>query len=136
MTVVLDTNVVVSGIIWAGSSRRCLVAWARRRFELVITTEILDEYIRTVEIVVQRTGKEINWRPWMQWIKDKAKVTEAAPLGKQRSRDSEGRYFSSVRFGFRSENDCFERQRLTDFAETVWRRDFGTKRVFEEDCRR
>ena len=32
---------------------------------------------------------EVNPEPWLDWIENKAKVYEAAPLGKQRSRDRE-----------------------------------------------
>ena len=46
MRVVLDTNVLVSGIFFKGPPMRILEAWAARRFELIVTFEILSEYRR------------------------------------------------------------------------------------------
>ena len=88
MNVVLDTNVVVSGIFWRGDSRKCLVLWAKRRFQLAITTAIFEEYCE----IARRVGRKIprvNPQPWLNWIQSKAKVYDPAPLGKRRSRDPE-----------------------------------------------
>jgi putative PIN family toxin of toxin-antitoxin system len=87
MMVVFDTNVVVSGIFWAGPSRKCLIEWAHRRFQLAITREILSEYSLSAEIIQRKTNRNINWRAWIEWIGSKAISVEPAPLGKQRSRD-------------------------------------------------
>ena len=46
MRVVLDTNVLVSGIFFAGSPAQILAAWAGGRFELLASVEILAEYRR------------------------------------------------------------------------------------------
>ena len=46
---VLDTNVIVSGIIGpTGSPRRILIGWRLREFDLVISPVILDEVARTL----------------------------------------------------------------------------------------
>ncbi len=42
MTVVLGTNVAVSAIFWAGESRDCMVAWAKRRVQLAVTVPVLE----------------------------------------------------------------------------------------------
>ena len=44
MKVVLDTNVVVSGTFYSGIPAQILDACMSRRFELVLSPEILDEY--------------------------------------------------------------------------------------------
>ncbi len=44
MNVVADTNVVVSAIFWPGEFRQCLALWARRRFHLAVTIDVLEEY--------------------------------------------------------------------------------------------
>ena len=49
MKVVLDTNVLISGIFFGGQPRAVLDAWAAGRFELVVSPSIFDEYIRTCE---------------------------------------------------------------------------------------
>ncbi len=46
---VLDTNVVISGIFWKGAPFEILEAWQSRRFLLVISPPILDEYRRVLD---------------------------------------------------------------------------------------
>jgi predicted nucleic acid-binding protein len=46
--IVLDTNVLVSGIFFTGPPSKILRAWSRGKVQLVVTPEILDEYRRVV----------------------------------------------------------------------------------------
>lgn len=46
MRVVLDTNVLMSGIFFGGIPGRILSAWASAHLELVLSPEILEEYRR------------------------------------------------------------------------------------------
>jgi putative PIN family toxin of toxin-antitoxin system len=46
MRVVLDTNVLVSGIFFSGPPAEILRAWSRGKFRFVVSPEILDEYAR------------------------------------------------------------------------------------------
>ena len=46
MKVVLDTNVLVSGLLFGGTPGRILTAWSGARFTLVASPDILDEYRR------------------------------------------------------------------------------------------
>jgi len=46
MKVVLDTNVLVSGIFFSGPPAAILRAWSQGKFRLVLSPEILDEYTR------------------------------------------------------------------------------------------
>jgi len=86
MTVVADTNVVISAVFWPGESRQCLALWARRRFHLAITVPVFEEYAEVARRVAKRIP-EVNPEPWLKWIERKAKVYEPVPTGKQRSRD-------------------------------------------------
>ena len=54
MKVVLDTNVLISGIFFSGLPARILAAWADVRFELVVTVEVLAEYRRVAERLHKR----------------------------------------------------------------------------------
>lgn len=54
MRVVLDTNVLISGIFWGGLPARLLRAWQDGEFEIVLSPAILDEY--------RRVGREIGRR--------------------------------------------------------------------------
>lgn len=49
MNVVLDTNVLISGIFFGGLPRAVLDAWAEKRFQLLVSPLIFDEYVRTCE---------------------------------------------------------------------------------------
>jgi predicted nucleic acid-binding protein len=42
--VVLDADVLVSGVFFGGTPRRVLEAWRDGRGQLVVSPEILDEY--------------------------------------------------------------------------------------------
>jgi uncharacterized protein len=57
--VVLDTNVLVSGILFTGPPHKILVAWTEGRFELVLTAEIHEEY-RRVAVELQRQFPRVD----------------------------------------------------------------------------
>lgn len=46
--IVLDTNVLVSGIFWSGIPFKILEYWMQNKFELIVSREILNEYQRTL----------------------------------------------------------------------------------------
>ena len=46
MRVVLDTNVFVSAVFFGGLPGRILAAWRDASIELVVSPEILEEYVR------------------------------------------------------------------------------------------
>jgi putative PIN family toxin of toxin-antitoxin system len=96
MIVVIDTNVFISAAgCRAGSSWQCWVLFARRRFRLAATSEILAEYETVADRLACSPGiyRAMNWRPLYQWLSLKANHFEPAPLGKQRSRDAEDDIF-------------------------------------------
>ena len=61
MKVVLDTNVIVSGIFFSGPPAEILRAWSRGKFKLVLSPEILDEYTRvSAELAGKFPGIDIR----------------------------------------------------------------------------
>jgi putative PIN family toxin of toxin-antitoxin system len=52
--VVLDTNVLISGIYFGGIPGKILEAWGARRFQLLVSTEILQEYLNVAERLADR----------------------------------------------------------------------------------
>jgi len=52
--VVLDTNVLISGIYFGGLPGKILEAWGARRFQLLVSTEILPEYLDVAERLADR----------------------------------------------------------------------------------
>lgn len=49
MKVVLDSNVLVSGIFFGGMPEKILEAWMQRKFEIFVTPSIFEEYGNTLE---------------------------------------------------------------------------------------
>jgi uncharacterized protein len=52
--IVLDTNVLMSGIFWSGPPSRILHAWYEKKLKFVISPEILEEYKRVNEILSRK----------------------------------------------------------------------------------
>jgi uncharacterized protein len=48
MNVILDTNVLVSGIFFKGPPFQILLAWKNKKFKLITTHAILEEYKRVI----------------------------------------------------------------------------------------
>lgn len=54
MRVVLDTNVLISGIFFSGHPGRILQASRTRKFRLLVSTEVLEEYLAVAERLARR----------------------------------------------------------------------------------
>ena len=54
MKIVLDTNVMISGIFWTGVPSAILSHWIKDQFELLLSDEIYDEYKRTLFRISKR----------------------------------------------------------------------------------
>ena len=73
MRVVLDTNVFVSGIHWAGSSEKILRAWMDGKFELVSSLPIIEEIVRILaNFKFPLDADNISW--WESLILEKSLV--------------------------------------------------------------
>ena len=54
MKIVLDTNVLISGIYFSGPPGRILAAWRSRKLQLCVSLEILEEYLNVAERLANR----------------------------------------------------------------------------------
>ena len=55
MKVIIDTNVFVAGIFFPkGIPRKILHAWKKRKFNIAVSSEILEEYKETVEYLKKK----------------------------------------------------------------------------------
>ena len=54
MRVVLDTNVLMSGIFFTGPPQRILAVWAEGQLDLLASVDILTEYRRVARRLAQR----------------------------------------------------------------------------------
>jgi putative PIN family toxin of toxin-antitoxin system len=57
---VLDTNVLVSGLLWRGAPYRCLLAAQAGLFDLAISQEIMDELARVLTEKFHFTDEEVR----------------------------------------------------------------------------
>lgn len=104
MTIVVDTNVVVSAAFWPRSEdRRCFVLLARRRCRLAVTELILDEYQAVAARVGRRECPDKDPAPFLDWIERVALLVEPSPLGKRRSRDANDDPFLACALASRAE---------------------------------
>lgn len=75
MRVVLDTNVLVSAIFFAGVSGRILEAWSEGRFEMLASVDILAEYRRVVARL-ERRFPSLEARPVLDLIIRECRLVE------------------------------------------------------------
>ncbi len=81
MRVVVDTNTLVSGLLWRGNPSRVLDAVLDNRFELCITEELLDELSavlrrpRLARVVTER-GLDPDWS--CKFLRDRALLLSPA----------------------------------------------------------
>ena len=60
MRIVIDTNVLISGVFFGGYPGRILRAAVRRQITACATAEIIDEYERTVQEMISRRQGHLN----------------------------------------------------------------------------
>ncbi len=82
MRVVLDTNVLVSGIFFTGPPNKILRAWHKKRISLILSTDILDEYHRVGRILSKKYSK-VDITPVLQLITTKTKLIHAPQFTEQ-----------------------------------------------------
>jgi uncharacterized protein len=79
MKVVLDTNVLVSGIFFTGPPYRILKAWRDGEIKLAVSLEILAEY-RQVALRLHQRHKGIDILPILDLLAIHSQLVMAAPL--------------------------------------------------------
>lgn len=78
MKVVLDTNVLLSGIFWTGTASQILDLWAKDKIRVVVSPEILEEYERLLKNMDHRKpGQSDFWRLFITQYTEK----EEGPFG-------------------------------------------------------
>jgi len=79
MRVVVDTNVFISGIFFAGPPYRILQAWRDERVQLVVCPEILAEY-RQVAVRLSRKHKGVDILPLIDLVTVRSQIVRMVPL--------------------------------------------------------
>lgn len=79
MKLILDTNVFVSGVFFAGPPFRILEAWRDGRVELLVSPEILEEYAAVGERL-QAHHPGVDLTPVLAMVVRTASVVQAPTL--------------------------------------------------------
>ena len=79
MRIILDTNVLISGIFFSGPAYQILKAWRDGKIQLIISPQILEEYHRVSETFVAQYP-EIDLNPVLELITFKAELSQAPGL--------------------------------------------------------
>lgn len=79
MKLVVDTNVLVSGIFFSGPPYRILNAWRQGKIELVLSPEIFSEYQRVAEKLSNQFAM-IKLSPWLELLLANSSIVKPAPL--------------------------------------------------------
>jgi putative PIN family toxin of toxin-antitoxin system len=79
MKIVLDTNVLISGIFFAGPPYRILQAWRDGRVELVVCLEILAEYRKVAARLNQKYGS-VDILPLIDLVAVRSQIVQARTL--------------------------------------------------------
>lgn len=94
MKVVLDTNVVVSGVFFGGVPGRILSAWSAGQFVLVLSPAILEEYRRVGhELGIRYPDVNAAFEPVLTLIAMHAMIVDAPVLTGPVSQDPDDDMF-------------------------------------------
>jgi putative PIN family toxin of toxin-antitoxin system len=97
--VVVDTNVLLSGLFFRGVPRELYLAWIGGRFVGVLTSEILDEYRRAASTFLG-VGRDPEIERALQLVLASSHLIDATPLPHPVCRDpGDDKFISCALFG-------------------------------------
>jgi len=82
VALVLDTNVFMSAIFFAGLPGKILEAWRDGFVRLVVSKEILREY-REVANRMRKDFPAVDASAWLSYMEENAMMVEAPPLSER-----------------------------------------------------
>lgn len=86
MRVVLDTNVFISGVFFGGQPGKVLSAWRDGRVRLVLSLQILEEYVEVLHRL-EKLYPPVEVKPAIDLILAGSEIITAPPLEKPASSD-------------------------------------------------
>ena len=82
MKIVVDTNVLISGIFWKGPPFEVLNLWKRKQIVLLVSPEIIDEYYKTATEIALKY-KISNIDSILNSILSNSEICSSIPLPEQ-----------------------------------------------------
>ena len=79
MKIVLDTNVFISGVFFSGPQYQILKAWRDGKLQLIVSSEILEEYER-VGVLLANQFPGVNLNPILELLTITTELFSPAPL--------------------------------------------------------
>ena len=92
MRIILDTNVLVSGIFFSGPPFRILEAWRDNTLQLVVSTDILNEYQRVATILGEKYS-QVDISPILGLLIMNSEIVTAPPLPEPVTADPDDNMF-------------------------------------------
>jgi len=80
--VILDTNVFVSGVFFKGPPNQILNAWRDGKLELVMSSDIFEEYLRVATILAEQFPP-VNLHEILGFVKKEAEFLAAPALSEK-----------------------------------------------------
>lgn len=88
MKVVLDTNVLISGIYFGGLPGKILEAWGARQLKLLVSTEVIQEYLNVAVRLTDRYPG-VEYEGVLDLIIQNAELVQTSCLPEPISEDSD-----------------------------------------------
>ncbi len=89
MKIVLDANVLISGIFWSGFPRKILSFWLNGKISIITTIPIINEYLKTLERICHKYGKDDIFSEWEYYITEYSEVIEPGKIIVVKCRDAD-----------------------------------------------
>jgi putative PIN family toxin of toxin-antitoxin system len=103
MRVILDANVVASAVCWNGEGYRCFVKLARRQIFAYGKIETVEEASDVSAQLIRENKPKHNAAGRLNWYLETIRMVDAAPMGKQRSRDAKDDPYLAAAIAARAE---------------------------------
>ncbi len=101
MKIILDTNVLISGIFFGGSPYQILEAWRNRKLDIVLSEDIFTEYQR-VSLELSKQIKEVDISMFLDLLTVHAMWIDAPQLPVSVSTDPDDDKFLAYALASRS----------------------------------
>ncbi len=93
--IIIDTNVLMSGIFWSGAPAKILDGWQQKKLKMVISPDVLDEYTRVGHILANK-HPGVDIAPIIELVTIHSELFLPQPLPASVSRDPDDDKFIAL----------------------------------------